>query len=101
MRFGFNIIAVMAFLSAFSAIPVAVAEVLTLNATEGRFKVTFYPDYFLFLKGIDASIIETAWVDKEYYAVLDMHEGPEKGRRYDGVIAAQTPADHRRAQLAF
>ena len=80
MRFGFNIIAVMAFLSAFSAIPVAVADVLTLNATEGRFKVTFYPDYFLFLKGLDGSGIETAWVDKEYYAVLDMHEGPEKGQ---------------------
>mgnify|MGYP001158468469 FL=1 len=80
MRFRFNIIAVIAFLSAFSAIPVVVADVLTLNATEGRFKVTFYPDYFLFLKGIDASTIETAWVDKEYYAVLDMHEGPEKGQ---------------------
>ena len=80
MRFGFNIIAVIAFLSAFSAIPVAVAEVLTLNATEGRFKVTFYPDYFLFLKGLDGSKIKTDWVDKEYYAVLDVHEGPEKGQ---------------------
>ena len=80
MRFGLNIVAVIACLSAFSAIPVAVADVLTLNATEGRFKVTFYPDYFLFLKGLDGSVIETAWVDKEYYAVLDMHEGPEKGQ---------------------
>ena len=43
MRFGFNMITVIAFLSAFSAIPVVVADVLTLNATEGRFKVTFLP----------------------------------------------------------
>ncbi|HIB56693.1 MAG TPA: hypothetical protein EYN14_02440 [Alphaproteobacteria bacterium] len=80
MRFGFGIAVVVVFLAAFTSVPVTAAEIMTLKASEGRFKVTFYPDYFLFLKGLDASGIKTAWVDKEYYAVLDLHEGPEAGQ---------------------
>ena len=80
MKIGFGLAVILAFLAAFSSVSVTAAEIMTLKATEGRFKVTFYPDYFLFLKGLDGSKIKTDWVDKEYYAVLDVHEGPEKGQ---------------------
>ena len=80
MRFVYCVAVLVASLAAFPSVPVSAAEILTLKATEGRFKVTFYPDYFLFLKGLDPSTIETKWVDKEYYAVLDIHEGPEAGQ---------------------
>ena len=80
MKIGFGVAAVVAVLAAFAFVPVTAAEIMTLKATEGRFKVTFYPDYFLFLKGLNPSGIKTDWVDKEYYAVLDLYEGPEAGQ---------------------
>ena len=82
MKIGFGVAAVVAFLAAFATVPVTAAEILTLKATSGRFKIQggFYPNYLVFLKGLDASTIETDWVDKEYYAVLDVHEGPEAGQ---------------------
>ena len=82
MKTSFGMAIVVGFLAAFSSVPVAAAEILTLKATEGRFKIQggFYPNYLVFLKGLDPSGIETAWVDKEYYAVLDVHEGPDAGR---------------------
>ena len=82
MKFGYGIAAVVALLVAFTSIPVTAAEILTLKATEGRFKIQggFYPNYLVFLKGLDPSTIKTAWVDKEYYAVLDVHTGPEAGQ---------------------
>ena len=80
MRLVYCVAVLFASLAAFPSVPVSAAEILTLKATEGRFKVTFYPDYFLFLKGLDPSTIETKWVDKEYYAVLDVHAGPEAGQ---------------------
>ena len=82
MKIGFGVAAVVAFLAAFATVPVTAAEILTLKATSGRFKIQggFYPNYLVFLKGLDASNIETDWVDKEYYAVLDVHEGPEAGQ---------------------
>ena len=82
MKIGLGVAAVVAFLAAFATVPVTAAEILTLKATSGRFKIQggFYPNYLVFLKGLDASTIETDWVDKEYYAVLDVHEGPEAGQ---------------------
>ena len=82
MRFGFGGAAVVAFLATFASVSVPAAEILTLSASEGRFKIMggMYPRYLVFLKGLDASTIKTAWVDKEYYAVLDVHEGPEAGQ---------------------
>ena len=82
MKFGFGMTAVVALLVVFFTIPVTAAEILTLKATDGRFKIQggFYPNYLVFLKGLDPSTIKTAWVDKEYYAVLDVHEGPEAGQ---------------------
>lgn len=64
-----------------TAAPAFAAEILTLSATEGRFLAAgFYPDYVVFLKGLDPSAIETRWVDKKYMAVLDVHEGPDAGQ---------------------
>jgi len=82
MRFVF-VAGVLGFLlGAVGGTTVASAEVLTLQASDGRFKIQggFYPNYMVFLKGLDPSGIKTAWVDKEYYAVLDIHEGPEAGQ---------------------
>ena len=91
MKIGFGVAAVVAFLAAFAFVPVTAAEIMTLKATEGRFKVTFYPDYFLFLKGLDPSGIKTDWVDKEYYAVLDLYEGPEAGQSV--IVTLKTTSD--------
>ena len=82
MRFAY-VTGVLAFLlGAIGGSPIAYADVVTLKASDGRFKIQggFYPNYMVFLKGLDPSAIETAWVDKEYYAVLDVHEGPEAGQ---------------------
>ena len=82
MKIGLGVAAVIAFLAAFASVPVTAAEILTLKASSGRFKIQggFYPNYLVFLKGLDPSTIKTDWVDKEYYAVLDVHEGPEAGQ---------------------
>ena len=91
MRIGYCVAVLVALFAAFSSVPVSAAEILTLKAVEGRFKVTFYPDYFLFLKGLDPSTIKTKWVDKEYYAVLDMHAGPEAGKSV--IVTLKTTTD--------
>ena len=82
MKIGLGVAAVIAFLAAFASVPVTAAEILTLKASSGRFKIQggFYPNYLVFLKGLDSSTVKTDWVDKEYYAVLDVHEGPEAGQ---------------------
>ena len=82
MKIGLGVAAVIAFLAAFASVPVTAAEILTLEASSGRFKIQggFYPNYLVFLKGLDPSTVKTDWVDKEYYAVLDVHEGPEAGQ---------------------
>jgi len=91
MRIGYCVAVLVALFAAFSSVPVSAAEILTLKAVEGRFKVTFYPDYFLFLKGLDPSTIKTKWVDREYYAVLDMHAGPEAGKSV--IVTLKTTTD--------
>ena len=82
MKIGLGVAAVIAFLAAFASVPVTAAEILTLKASSGRFKIQggFYPNYLVFLKGLDPSTVKTDWVDKEYYAVLDVYEGPEAGQ---------------------
>ena len=41
----------------------------------------FCANYLVFLKRLlDLATTKTDWVDKEYYAVLDVHEGPEAGQ---------------------
>ena len=74
MKTSFGMAIVVGLLAAFSSVPVTAAEIMTLKATEGRFKIQggFYPNYLVFLKGLDPSGIETAWVDKEYWAVIEV-----------------------------
>lgn len=78
----FGAAAVAGLLAAFATVPVNAAEVLTLSATSGRFKIQggFYPNYYVFLKGLDADAIDIAWVDKEYFAIIDFLEGPAAGQ---------------------
>ena len=61
-------------------IPASSAEVVTYKATGGRFLLAgFYPSYVLFLLGLDANT-KTAWVDKKYWGVIDLKDGPEAGK---------------------
>jgi hypothetical protein len=56
MKIGFGVAAVVAFLAAFATVPVTAAEILTLKATSGRFKIQggFFPNYLVLLKGLYA-----------------------------------------------
>lgn len=69
-------------MAAFATAPVSAYEVLTFNAGPGRYKIQggFYPNYFVFMKGLDPAGIETHWVDKAYWAVIDFHSGPQAGQ---------------------
>ena len=82
MKIGLGVAAVVAFFASFASVPVTAAEILTLKVSSRRFKIQgeFYPNYLVFLKGLDSATAKTDWVDKEYYAVLDVHEGPEAGQ---------------------
>ncbi len=61
----FGAAAVAGLLAALATVPVSAAEVLTLSATSGRFKIQggFYPNYYVFLKGLDAGAFDIAWFD--------------------------------------
>ena len=51
------------------------------KASSGRFlQAAFYPEYLIFMKGLDPSRTDTAWVDKPTMAVLDILDGPEAGK---------------------
>ena len=51
------------------------------KASSGRFlQAAFYPEYLIFMKGLDPSQTDTAWVDKPTMAVLDILDGPEAGK---------------------
>lgn len=77
----FYMVVVLGALSGLTALPAAAGDILTQKATSGRFLAGgFYPDYVLFLKGLDPSTIKTEWVDKPYLAVIDVLEGPEAGK---------------------
>lgn len=60
------------------------------KASSGRFlQAAFYPDYLIFMKGLDPSQTETAWVKKPVMAVLDILDGPEAGK---SVIVELNPS---------
>ena len=82
MKIGLGVAAVVAFFASFASVSVTGAKILTLKASSGRFKIPseFYPNYLVFLKGLDSATAKTDWVDKEYCAVLDVHEGAEAGQ---------------------
>lgn len=77
---------------AFLAAALAAAPLLLLSAPAGADTVTvrgeqarfyfqgLYPAYILYLKGGIPESTEDAWVDKDYWGVLDVHGGPEEGQ---------------------
>lgn len=59
----------------------ATAEVVTVRGEQARLYFQgLYPAYILYLKGGIPERTRDAWVDKDYWAVLDVHGGPEEGR---------------------
>lgn len=59
--------------------------------TSGRFlQAAFYPDYLIFMKGLDPAETKTAWVEKPLMAILDILEGPEAGKSVIVEINAST-----------
>lgn len=80
-KIWFGMAAFAAILAAYATAPAAAYEVLTLKADSGRFKIQggFYPNYFVFLKGLDPESVETEWVDQPYWAVIDFNSGPQAG----------------------
>ncbi len=60
---------------------IAQADVMTVKGEEARlYFAGLYPAYILFLKGGIPEDSEDAWVDQPYWAVLDVHGGPEAGQ---------------------
>ena len=73
--------AVAGLVAAGTSVPASAAEIITLHADEGRYKIQggFYPNYFVFLMGVPADT-KVAWVDKPYWAIIDFHDGPQAGQ---------------------
>ena len=56
-------------------------EEMLLEASSGRLvQAAMYPIYVVFLKGEKLSNQSDQWVDKEYWASLDILEGKDKGK---------------------
>ncbi len=61
--------------------PSYAGEKLLLEASSGRLvQAAMYPIYVVFLKGDKLSNQIDQWVDKEYWASLDILEGKDKGK---------------------
>ena len=58
------------------------ADKVVINSDAGgRFiQAAMYPIYVIFLKGGDTASQKSNWVDKNYWASLDILEGPDKGK---------------------
>ena len=64
----------------FAAFGASAGEVMTIKAEKARLYFGgLYPNYLLFLQGIPDDLVAN-WVDQGYFAVLDVHGGPEKGK---------------------
>lgn len=67
-------------------------EVMTISAEKARLYFGgLYPAYTLFLKGVPADL-EDGWVDDTYFAVLDVHGGPEAGQSIILVLKVSSAA---------
>ena len=72
--------------------PANAAEITTIAAEKARFYFGgLYPAYSLFLKGIPDGL-EDGWVDRPYYAVLDVHGGPEEGQSAILILTVSSDA---------
>ncbi len=77
----YRIIAATVFLSGLLLTTAANADVLTVRGEQARLYFGgLYPSYILYLKGGIPESAEDAWVDKEYWGVIDVHGGPEAGK---------------------
>ena len=58
------------------------ADKVVINSdADGRLiQAAMYPIYVIFLKGGDTASQKSNWVDKNYWASLDILEGPDKGK---------------------
>ena len=64
----------------FAAFGASAGEVMIIKAEKARLYFGgLYPNYLLFLQGIPDDLVAN-WVDQGYFAVLDVHGGPEKGK---------------------
>ena len=69
------------FLVASFAASAAHAEILTVKGELARLYMQgLYPAYILYLKGGIPEDTSDNWVDQPYWAVLDVHGGPEAGK---------------------
>ena len=58
------------------------ADKVVINSDAGGrlIQAAMYPIYVIFLKGGDTASQKSNWVDKNYWASLDILEGPDKGK---------------------
>ena len=58
------------------------ADKIVINSDAGGrlIQAAMYPIYVMFLKGGDTASQKSNWVDKNYWASLDILEGPDKGK---------------------
>lgn len=58
------------------------ADKIVINSDAGGrlIQAAMYPIYVIFLKGGDTASQKSNWVDKNYWASLDILEGPDKGK---------------------
>lgn len=69
------------FLAGACAASAAQADIMSVKGEEARLYFQgLYPAYILFLKGGIPDDTADNWVDQEYWAVLDVHGGPEAGK---------------------
>ena len=58
------------------------ADKIVINSDAGGrlIQAAMYPIYVIFLKGGDTASQKSNWVDKNYWASLDILDGPDKGK---------------------
>jgi len=58
------------------------ADKVVINSDAGGrlIQAAMYPIYVIFLKGGDTASQKSNWVDKNYWASLDILKGPDKGK---------------------
>ena len=62
--------------------PIHAEDQVIINSDPGGrlIQAAMYPIYVMFLKGGDTDNQQDNWIDKDYWASLDILEGPDKGK---------------------
>ncbi len=80
-KWSFGVVAIAGAVLGMLAVSGACAGEGVQKASSGRFlQAAFYPEYLIFMKGLDPSQTDTAWVKKPTMAMLDILDGPEAGK---------------------